>query len=601
MAARTIQTRPLALAGAALVAAEALIALLGGHAPALAVLVLLLAPGLALLGLLPARARADLVTALAAAPALGFAASSCALITVASIGLPLDGVIVRLVPAVLVLAGLALPGAEPAVRLGRAEALVALGLLAAVGAGIVLQARVIHGSPVPGNDWAKYVLYADEIRAHHALLIRNPFWMLGVPFREDPGVPAVYGSYLVMTGQGAAALLHGIWVFAVIAILTTFAFVRALWGAPAGVVAALLWAVLPINQDILGWHGLPNLAALSLLALMLLFSGTLFTRGLSRTEAVGFGVTLLALAAAHRLSLVVGLGALAIMAGTAFVVGGLRRMTSAALTAVAAIAVLGGGVVYDLVERQRTFGGTLSYADYKASKLPVVHTAKDLTLVFTAAALIALVVCVRRAARDYALIPPLAMLAFTIAGAYAWIVHLPLGYLRMAYYLPLALVPLVAIALSGLARARVTVVAGIVLALVIGAFAWPAAHNVRFFYGFANPASLRGLDAVAARLHPNEVVVTDRCWSFLATWLLHTRTLPALYPVDIQPKAELVRANEAHAILDGTPAGQALARRLGVRFLLVDPTCPDPDGHALAPPSVGEPVFTSERLVVLKL
>jgi hypothetical protein len=601
MAARTIQTRPLALAGAALVAAEALIALLGGHAPALAVLVLLLAPGLALLGLLPARARADLVTALAAAPALGFAASSCALITVASIGLPLDGVIVRLVPAVLVLAGLALPGAEPAVRLGRAEALVALGLLAAVGAGIVLQARVIHGSPVPGNDWAKYVLYADEIRAHHALLIRNPFWMLGVPFREDPGVPAVYGSYLVMTGQGAAALLHGIWVFAVIAILTTFAFVRALWGAPAGVVAALLWAVLPINQDILGWHGLPNLAALSLLALVLLFSGTLFTRGLSRTEAVGFGVTLLALAAAHRLSLVVGLGALAIMAGTAFVVGGLRRMTSAALTAVAAIAVLGGGVVYDLVERQRTFGGTLSYADYKASKLPVVHTAKDLTLVFTAAALIALVVCVRRAARDYALIPPLAMLAFTIAGAYAWIVHLPLGYLRMAYYLPLALVPLVAIALSGLARARVTVVAGIVLALVIGAFAWPAAHNVRFFYGFANPASLRGLDAVAARLHPNEVVVTDRCWSFLATWLLHTRTLPALYPVDIQPKAELARANEAHAILDGTPAGQALARRLGVRFLLVDPTCPDPDGHALAPPSVGEPVFTSERLVVLKL
>ena len=601
MAARTIQTRPLALAGAALVAAEALIALLGGRAPALAVFVLLLAPGLALVGLLPARRRADLVTALAAAPALGFAASSCALITVASIGLPLDGVVVRLVPAALVLAGLALPGAEPAVRLGRAEALVALGLLAAVGAGIVLQARVIHGSPVPGNDWAKYVLYADEIRAHHALLIRNPFWMLGVPFREDPGVPAVYGSYLVMSGQGAAALLHGIWVFAVIAILTTFAFVRALWGAPAGVVAALLWAVLPINQDILGWHGLPNLAALSLLALVLLFSATLFTRGLSRAEAVGFGVTLLALAAAHRLSLVVGLGALATMAGTAFVLGGLRRMTGAVLTAVAAIVVLGGGVVYDLVERQRTFGGTLSYADYKASKLPVVHTAKDLTLVFTAAALIALVVCVRRAARDRALIPPLAMLAFTIAGAYAWIVHLPLGYLRMAYYLPLALVPLVAVALTGLARARVTIVAGVVLALVVAAFAWPAAHNVRFFYGFANPASLRGLDAVAARLRPNEVVVTDRCWSFLATWLLHTRTLPALYPVDIQPKAELVRANEAHAILDGTPAGQALARRLGVRFLLVDPTCPDPDGHALAPPSVGEPVFTSERLVVLKL
>jgi hypothetical protein len=599
MAARTIQTRPLAIAGAALVAVEALIALLGGHSPPLAALVLLLAPGLALLPLLPARARADFVTALAAAPALGFAASSIGLITVASIGLPLDGVVVRLVAAVLVAAGLLLRGAEPEVRL--AEPLVALGLLVAIGAGLLLQARVIHGSPIPGNDWAKYVLYADEIRAHHALLIRNPFWMLGVPFREDPGVPAVYGSYLVMTGQSAAALLHGIWLFAVVAILTVFAFVRALWGAPAGVVAALLWAVLPINQDILGWHGLPNLAALSLLALVLLYTGTLFTRGLSRTEAVGFGATLLALAAAHRLSLVVGLGALAVMAAAAFVLGGLRRMTGAVLTAAAAVVVLGGGVVYDLVERQRTFGGTLSYADYKASKLPVVHTAKDLTLVFTAAGLIALVLCLRRAGRDRELVPVLALLAFTIAGAYAWIVHLPLGYLRMAYYLPLALVPLVAVALATHARARVTVLMGAVLSAVVFAFAWPAAHNVRFFYGFANPASLRGLDAVAAQLHPDEVVVTDRCWSFLATWLLHTRTLPALYPVDIQPKAELARANEAHAILDGTPEGQVLARRLGVRFLLVDPTCPDPNGNALAPPRVGEPVFTSERLLVLKL
>jgi hypothetical protein len=142
---------------------------------------------------------------------------------------------------------------------------------------------------------------------------------------------------------------------------------------------------------------------------------------------------------------------------------------------------------------------------------------------------------------------------------------------------------------------------GAVLSAAVFAFAWPAAHSVRFFYGFANPASLRGLDAVAAQLHPDEVVVTDRCWSFLATWLLHTRTLPALYPVDIQPKAELARANEAHAILDGTPQGQVLARRLGVRFLLVDPTCPDPNGNALAPPRVGEPVFTSERLLVLKL
>src|SRR3712207_9548188 len=40
-----------------------------------------------------------------------------------------------------------------------------------------------------------------EIRRHGALLIDNPYWMLGVPFREDPGVPALYGAYLAMTGD----------------------------------------------------------------------------------------------------------------------------------------------------------------------------------------------------------------------------------------------------------------------------------------------------------------------------------------------------------------------------------------------------------------
>lgn len=582
-------------------AVEALVAALGGRFPLLAALVLLVAPGLALIPLLPERARRDLVTALAAAPVLGFAASSVALITVASAGLPLSGVVVRLVPAALVAVGLALRGSEPDVRAGREEALVAAGVLAAVVAGIVLEGRVLSGSPVPGNDWGKYLLYADEIRRHGSLLIRNPYWMLGVPFREDPGTPAIYGSYLVMSGQSAAVLMHGIWVFAVMSILSAFVLVRSLWGAAAGVVAALLWAVLPINQDILAWHGLPNQAGLALLSLVLLYCACLLVDRLPLTAAAGFGITLVALAAAHRLSLLVGLGAVAITVAAAFVLGELRRVAGALVPAAVVALVAGGGVAYDLVQRERTFGGTLPYSDYLATKLNLGLTARDLSFVFTAAAGVALVVGVRRAAHDRALIPVLGTLALTLAAAFAWVVHLPMSYVRMAYYLPLSLVPLVAMALAQLPRPRIAVVAGAALALAVGVFAWPADHQVRRFYAFVNPASLRGLDAVAARLRPNEVVVTDRCWSFLATWLLHTRTLPALDPPDIQPKAELARANEAHSILDGTPAGQALARRLGVRFLVVDPSCPDPQGNPLQPPRVGTPAFISERLVVLRL
>ena len=96
-------------------------------------------------------------------------------------------------------------------------------------------------------------------------------------------------------------------------------------------------------------------------------------------------------------------------------------------------------------------------------------------------------------------------------------------------------------------------------------------------------------------------MVTDRCWSFQATWLLRTRTLPALEPEDIQPKAELRRARQARAVLDGTPEGLALARRLGVRYLIVDPTCVDTRERPTRPPAVGTPLFVSKRLVVLRL
>jgi hypothetical protein len=106
---------------------------------------------------------------------------------------------------------------------------------------------------------------------------------------------------------------------------------------------------------------------------------------------------------------------------------------------------------------------------------------------------------------------------------------------------------------------------------------------------------------VSASLRPDEVVVTDRCWSFQAAWLPRTRTLPALEPEDIQPKAKLRHARQARAVLDGTPEGLALARRLGVRYLLVDQTCTDTRQRPTKPPAVGTPLHVSRRLVALRL
>jgi hypothetical protein len=584
----------------ALVCAEAALAILGAEARLLSLLALVVAPGLALVPLLPARVRDSVPAVLAGAPALGLAASTVGLISLSSAGVALDGTSVRLLLAGLVIVGLALPGSDP-VGLAREDALVAAGLAAALVVGALLQRRVIGGTPVPGNDWAKYVLYGDEIRMHGRLLIDNPFWMLGVPFREDPASPALEGGYLILTGQPAGVLVHGIWVAALAGIGSLFAFVRAFWGPLAAALAAGLLAVLPISHDILAWHGLANSLALVLLPLLMAYVTTLARGELRPIEAGGFGLALVALAAAHRLSLLVAGLALALVVAVAlFGTGRGKVLRSVAFTAVGAL-VLAPGVAYDLIERGRSFGGTQGYEAYLSAKVALGPVIGDLTVIFSVLTVLAIALALRAVRGDRALLAPLCLLAASIALAYGWLIHVPLPYFRMAYFLPVAVVPLVAVMLTRLLDARRAAAAGAVACGAIAVFAWVQTSNVRDFYGFANDASLRGLDAVAADLQPDEVVVTDRCWSFLSTWLLHTPTIAALEPEDIGPRAELVRARQARAILDGTPSGLASAERLGVRYLIVDPTCTDTRERATRPPAVGAPIFLSRRLVVLRL
>ena len=147
----------------------------------------------------------------------------------------------------------------------------------------------------------------------------------------------------------------------------------------------------------------------------------------------------------------------------------------------------------------------------------------------------------------------LCLLAATVTLAYAWIVHVPAAYFRMAYFLPLALVPLGGRPRPTATGPRSRVVGG-GAALVIAAFAWPQAEKVRDFYAFSNSGSLRGLDAVG---RPS---ARARWWSRTAAGAsrrLAAHALAALEPEDIQPSAELRRARQARAVLDGTPSGMA--------------------------------------------
>jgi hypothetical protein len=262
--------------------------------------------------------------------------------------------------------------------------------------------------------------------------------------------------------------------------------------------------------------------------------------------------------------------------------------------------VLAPGVAYDLVTRERGFGGLQDYKAYLDSKIDLNLVMRDMTFPFTLAAGLAVLFLLVRARSERRTVPLLAMLAAALALAYSWLVHFPVAYVRMAYFLPVALVPLLAAALSRIPARLAAAIAAVIVAAILP-LAWPQAHNVRECYAFASGSSLRGANLVASELRPGDVVVTDRCWSFLATWLVQAPTLSALDPGDILPKAEVRPAEEARAILHGSAAGRDLARRLGARFAMVDPNCADAKGRLESPLPLGRPLFVSTRLVVVRL
>jgi hypothetical protein len=265
-------------------------------------------------------------------------------------------------------------------------------------------------------------------------------------------------------------------------------------------------------------------------------------------------------------------------------------------------------VALDIRARSATAGGTLDYTSYLSTKLDPVLAARDLSwilMVTTGVSLLALLAA-RRLPR--AVWPALAVGVVSLALAYVWIIHLPLYYARMVFYLPLGMAPIAGAGAAALARGlpggrrtaglAVAALVGLALTGVLYEAAWRQGPRVRNYYAFANPASLRGLDALAADLRPGEPVTTDRCWSFLSAWLLRHPTYPALADQDIGPKAELPLAREGRAMIEDTPEGNALIKKLGIRYALVDPNCP---ASTVTVQPNGTVKFVSQRLAIVKL
>lgn len=600
----------LALAALIVVLGAVLFRVASGHGSSVLAIGCLVAPGFAATAILPAELRAAPISWLLAPP-LGFAITSILLITGSGLGLQLTEAAIYVLIAAACAAGLIaavrFSPSSPATRLRERAAAapeIPILLAGAVLLGIGLQARAIGGLPLPGADWAHYLLYSTEIAHHHGLLLHNPYWMLGnEPFAEDPGAPSLYGAYLILSGHGAGLLYHGIWVFAALGIVTTYVFVRTLFGDVAGVVAAAVCAVAPLSQNVLTWHGLANVYAIMYIPLVLLAAGMML-RGRDSARWSGFlALFLVALVAGHRLSFLITLVALAFL--SAFALARAPRATLKFLLRTLLIsAAVGFGVAVYLVRQTNSLGGLQSYKAYLPTKitdatLELVANYLSWPLIVAVVASLAIVLLYRRLRLDPASYVPLGFLLGLAVVGYSWIVHFPTEYSRVVYYLPVPIAALIGLGLSAIPR-RAALAVGVLLIAISAPLSYTRAGEARDFFSFVDPGSERGLAYLSGKLEPGDVVAADRCWSFLASWELRHRVLGGLDPSLSLAGSEARPASIARKILLGSRESVALAKRFGVHYALIDPICTDERGRPPAVPAHGVPVYESTHLVIIR-
>jgi hypothetical protein len=597
-----------ALAAVGLVALEAALAALGrtGAGPAL----LLAACGLALVPFLPAELRRPAIV-VPLVPLLGVMLAAVGVVTVASLGIALNATSVRLLVAAVAVASVVLsavprlrpPGADVAPRAPWVDGGALLALAGVVVLAVTLYDAVVGSPPMPGEDWGHYLMYAQAIAEHHTLQLDNPHWMGGgLAFAQDPGAPALYAAFLLVSGLSPGVLVHGLLVFAVLGILSTYVLGSALWGPRAGLVAAALWATLPAVINLLSWHGLATSIALVSFPIVALCAGAALRGWLDWRWALLFGLSGAAVLGAHRLTALVAVVAVVPMLVVALV---LRRAPAVRFLAWSAAFGLafGAGVIVHVLWLRDASGGVVDHTAFLVRKLQWTYSLNDITRLVGILGVLAAVALVihPRTRRDPALVVLAGLAAGPLLLAYAWVVHLPLDYVRMGYYVAIPLVLAIGVAAAKLLPVRLFALAAIPVVLV-AMTAHDVAPRFRAYYQIATPVSLRGLSELDRRASTTKApIVTDQCWAFLVPWLLQRRSLAALEDWTIPFRQDLAPARQARRILYGGKEGRALARRLGVRFVVVDPKCSSWSNLNLPLTIGGSPIFASTRLLVLDL
>lgn len=589
-------------AATALLAGQVLLVLVARPSTVAAGIPALVAAGLAVVPALPGGLRSNRTALTAAVLPLGTAVLATSAVAWTAAGLPLTAAGVLVLLAILIAAGASAlkfrPGPPTAGARHPVDLLSLAGLALAVVLAFVLGLVENDSLPPTGTDWGKYLLYADEIRRHGSLLIDNPVWLGGgLPFSEDPALPALYGSLLTLTGAPTVQLAWGGLGAVLLAVPATFAAAAVLFGPRPAVLAALAVAVLPMPFDMLAWHGAANLLGLAILPFVVLAAARTADGDPDRRWAAWLGVLLVAVVATHRLTALITFGTVGLL-GLVALIRAPRATLGAAVIAAGAAVVPGALVASDLLRRNADGGGVQSYEAYLDTKVVWSIVVRDVTWPATAIAGAALVVLLVRGPRRPSTYVGVALVASLLLYAYSWVAHVPAYYIRAMYFLPLGFGLLIA---AAVAAWRPKVLGAVAAAGLAAAFALAPKvvdDAARFYDSLPTPAALRGIDLLAANVRPGETVVTDRCTGFLSTWLIHRPIYAALQPSDIGPAVEVPRVKEARAVFAGGAAGLAAAARIKARWVLSDPACPVED--RTLPPYL-QPRYLSERIAVYSI
>jgi hypothetical protein len=365
--------------------------------------------------------------------------------------------------------------------------------------------------------------------------------------------------------------------FSVVGVAGLYFVGRAMAGPTVGVTAALVYAALPVNLEILGWAGYANVYALALTP-FLWWSLAHLRKKFSHQGVWLAALLASAIALVHVLTaMIVG-----VALGLAAAVDLIQSKDRVRLLRTYAY-VLGAAMLISLP--------TLYYAvrNYTPENESLAFWSLDLTavtrpnmddymrffpgLVLGLAALGAARLLLARR-NSYVVYLALALLIVSAGIAYSWILGFTFYYERALYFMALPLSLLAAYALWTLkwpaGRAALVMV-------VVGALALTSAETpsrVANYYSVLDPDSMAAIEWVRDHSSPDDVVVTDGCLAFLWEYIGQRQTAAAFNPIYLSSSAEEAVASEARLILQEPGRSAELIKAHGVQYVMFDAACP---------------------------